>query len=257
MGARSRTVALVVLSGTALLGASCSRGEALRSEAIASSEAVTFEASDGTELEGRLFGPDGAQAGVVFAHMAGSDQSAWFVDAARVGDAGYGALTFNFRGTCPGGDAGCSAGEKEVTALPSDLAAAVEELRSTGVQRVGVVGASMGGLAALSVAGSDLGGIDAVVTLSAPSSFSGLSVSPDTLSGLMSATLFIAGNGDGAAAEAAQSMYDAAAQPKRVEIVTTDDHGTDLLTGNAGGRVRDAIDLWLGQHLSDTGASPA
>jgi pimeloyl-ACP methyl ester carboxylesterase len=249
MCARSRSVAaLVALIGVTILGA-CSRGDALRSEAVAASEPVTFDAPDGTELAGRLFGPPGADAGIVFAHMAPSDQTAWYTDAARAGGDGLRALTFDFRGYCPGSDGGCSAGDKDVTAVPSDLAAAVAYLRSTGVQHVAIVGASMGGTGALNVAATDPEGIDAVVAISAPVSFSGLNVSPETLSALTSASLFIAGNGDGAAADAAQQMFNAAGQPKRVEIVTSDDHGTDLLTGNAGGRVRDAMDQWLAQYL--------
>jgi dipeptidyl aminopeptidase/acylaminoacyl peptidase len=98
MRARSRSaVALVALVGV-IAGGSCSRGEELRSEAIAASEPVTFQTADGTELAGRVFGPPGADAGIVFAHMAPSDQTAWFADAARLGEEGYRALTFDFRG---------------------------------------------------------------------------------------------------------------------------------------------------------------
>ena len=78
----------------------------------ANSKAITFESTDGVTLAGRLFGPDQGTAGVVLAHMLPSDQSAWYFFANRLGERGYRVLTFNFRGYCPGGEAGCSEGEK-------------------------------------------------------------------------------------------------------------------------------------------------
>ena len=52
------------------------------------------------------------------------------------------------------------------------------------------------------------------------------------------AKLFVAGAGDAAAAADAQRMYDQSVPPKRVEIVPSDDHGTDLLEGSQGPNVR-------------------
>ena len=252
MGARPRIVAVTTaLFGVALLASACAQGQALRSDAIVASEEVTIEASDGTALAGRVFGPSDATAGIVFAHMAGSDQSAWYVEAQRMADAGYRTLTYDARGTCPGGDAGCSDGEADPSEGPSDLAAAVSYLRDGSVERIALVGASMGGTAALSLAATAPTGVAAVVTLSAPQTFSGLGVSPETLSSLPTATLFVAGTGDAAAAADAQRMQGSAAQPSSLEIVTSDDHGTDLLTGNAGGRVRDAMDAWIGRYLAE------
>ena len=48
------------------------------------------------------------------------------------------------------------------------------------------------------------------------------------------AKLFVAGAGDAAAAADAQRLYDQSVPPKRVEIVPSDDHGTDLLDGEPG-----------------------
>jgi len=255
VGVRPRIVAVsTALVGVAVLASGCARGAELRSEAVAASEEVTIEASDGTTLAGRVFGPADATVGIVFAHMAGSDQSAWYLDAQRMADAGYRTLTYDARGTCPGGDAGCSEGEADPSLAPSDLAAAVSRLRVDGVDRIALVGASMGGTAALSLAATAPAGVAAVVTLSAPQTFSGLGISPTTLSGLPTATLFIAGTGDTAAATDAQRMQAVAAQPSSIEIVTSDDHGTDLLTGNAGGRVRDAMDAWIGRYIGEDAA---
>lgn len=213
------------------------------------SRAVTFPSTDGVELAGRLFEAEGASAGVVLAHMRPADQRSWFGFADTLADEGYRALTFNFRGYCPGGDGGCSSGEPDFPSLWRDVLSAVRYLRSTGVPRVAVIGASMGGTAALVAAAQPEGRVGPVATLSAPVSIDGLSVTPETLVAVTSAKLFVAGNGDASAAADAQGMYDGSAPPKRVEIVPSEDHGTDLLEGNQGPNVRQLLLGWLAAFL--------
>ena len=108
----------------------CNQSEAIRQQALEDSTEVTFEASDGVQLAGRIFGPDTATVGVVLAHMQPADQSSWFDFADRLAGQGYRALTFNFRGYCPGDDAGCSQGEKDVGAIWQDVQGAVDFVRS-------------------------------------------------------------------------------------------------------------------------------
>jgi hypothetical protein len=105
----------------------------------------------------------------------------------------------------------------------------------------------MGGTSSLIAAAKDQG-VDVVVTLSAPTSFEGLTVDTDVLSQVTAAKLFIAGVGDGSAADSAQELYDLSPPPKRVEILTTDDHGTDILTGNQAGPARTLILNYLAQY---------
>jgi pimeloyl-ACP methyl ester carboxylesterase len=242
-------VPLAILVGVAVVAAACSRQAELRSRALADSRVVTFLTADGVRLDGRLFGPSDAGAGLVLAHMLPSDQSAWYPLAGHLADQGYRVLTFDFRGYCPGGDAGCSEGTKQVDAAPADLQAAVDFLRAQGVSRLGLIGASMGGTAAIRVASTEEAAILTVVTLSAPQVIDGLSAGAAELQTVSAAKLFIAGNGDTTAAQAAAAFYGASIQPKRYEILTTADHGTDLLTGSQGQRVIDLIDLWLAASL--------
>lgn len=230
----------------------CNQAEEIRKQALADSTAVMFESIDGVRLAGRLFGPEGAVAGVVLAHMKPADQSSWFDFADQLGEMGYRTLTFDFRGYCPGGDAGCSEGSKDISAIWQDVAGAVGFLRTQGVRRIGLVGASMGGTASLVYASQGGVSIDAVVTLSAPDAIEGLTAGPDVLQAVNAAKLFLAGNVDGNAAAAAQAFYDETVQPKRVEILTTADHGTDILEGNQAEIARNLIAGWLGQHVPVT-----
>lgn len=236
------------LAAVSLAAAACGdRAADVERFALDRSTAVTFEASDGVKLAGRVFGDDNAGAGVVLAHMLPADQTSWYAFAERLGDAGYRALTFDFRGYCPGGGGGCSQGEKNITAIWQDVQGAVTYLRNQGVQRVALVGASMGGTASLIVAGQPGSDIRAVATLSALASIEGLTVTPEVLQGITAAKLFIAGNGDTGPAQDAQAFYNATLQPKRVEILPSNDHGTDLLTGNQSENVRTLLLSWLEQ----------
>jgi pimeloyl-ACP methyl ester carboxylesterase len=246
---KTTTVAAVVFLVAVFAAASCSRTAQQQSEAIAASTAVTFRTDDGVELAGRLFGPSEASAGIVLAHMFPADQSAWYETAAALGDMGYRVMTFDFRGYCPGGDAGCSQGSKDVSQTSSDLDAALAYLRSLGPSRIGLAGASMGGTASLLTSAGEGDGIAAVVTLSAPQSFLQLQITPDQLATISAAKLFIAGTGDASAAAAAETMYEQSGEPKRVEIVTSNDHGTDLLHGNQGSHVQQLLQGWFAQYL--------
>ena len=221
------------------------------SAALEASSPTTFDNDAGRSLAGRLFGPDDAAAGVVLAHGFSASQETWFPFADRLGDEGFRVLTFNFRGYCPGGDGGCSEGQRSVDDAPADLRSAVDALRADGVSRIAVVGSSMGGTASLLVAADDGVELAAVVALSAPAQFEGLAVGPDQLAAIEEPKLFVAGTEDASAAATAQSFFDSSLQPKRLEILTTGDHGAEILRGNQGEQARNAILGWFDAYLTD------
>lgn len=240
---RRRPLAVVVVVSL-LVAAGCS-GDGPRVD-LTGTEEVTFESEDGVPLAGRLFGE--GETAVVLSHMRPADQSSWFRFAERLADGGYQVLTYNFRGYCPGGDAGCSEGERDLSAIWRDVLGAVDFVRSRGAASVSLVGASMGGTASLVASARGDVTVDAVVTLSAPASFEGLVADAALLSQTTAAKLFVAGVGDAQAARDAQVMFDQSPQPKRVEIVGSDDHGTDLLTGGKAEQVRRLIETFLAQQ---------
>lgn len=124
---------------------------------------LVLTTEDGQTLSANVFG-DGA-VGVILAHMRGRDQSTWFPFAQDVASAGHTALTLDFRGY------GDSSGERDEN-LAADLVAAVEYFAAQDASAIIVVGASMGGTAAINVASEwNLGG---VISLSAPGDFRGM-----------------------------------------------------------------------------------
>ena len=244
---RSLTKHLAVVGLAAILVGACNEPNPAPSSPEGSVE-VTFPSTDGVSLSGRLFGPEEASVGVVLSHMLPADQRSWFDFARTLAGQGYLALTFDFRGYCPGGDGGCSEGERQVAAIWQDVEGAIAFLRTRGVRQVVLIGASMGGTASLVAAAHEGQGVTAVVTLSAPIEIEGLAATRDVLADATAAKLFIAGNDDTVAAEAAEQLYEGSILPKRYELVTTSDHGTDLLTGNQAGAVeRLALD-WLARY---------
>jgi pimeloyl-ACP methyl ester carboxylesterase len=176
---------------------------------------------------------------VVLAHMFPGDRSSWSEFSALLAQEGYRTLAFDFRGY------GGSGGEKDIPEIWRDVLAATVVLREKGSTKVVVVGASMGGTAALVAAAREPEAIDGVVTLSAPSTFMGLTAAPESLVGVSVPKLFVAADGDGSAAQTAQAFYDQAPPPKRVEIVPGTEHGTDLLQGRQSEVVRRLVTSFL------------
>jgi dienelactone hydrolase len=194
-------------------------------------ETVRFTADDGVELVGEVRG--GGEPAVVLLHMYPAGRESWAPFASRLADEGYTALSFDFRGY------GESGGSKRIDQIWRDALAAVRFMRSRGHGRIALVGASMGGTAALIVAArAELGG---VVTLSAATSFMGLTIPTEALVLIDEPKLFVAAQGDVSAATAAQELYAGSPGSKEVEIVAGSDHGTDLLGGEQGGAVQTAI----------------
>jgi pimeloyl-ACP methyl ester carboxylesterase len=191
-------------------------------------ETVRFATEDGVELVGELHGDGGV--GVILLHMFPSDRASWSSFAEQLADEGYTALSFDFRGY---GDSG---GDRVIAEIWRDALAAVRFMRGRGFERIVLVGASMGGTAALIVAARE--DLEAVVTLSAASSFMGLSIPPEAVELIDEPKLFVASLGDGPAAVTAQQFYALAPSPKRVEVVNGSDHGIELVEGERAQAVR-------------------
>ena len=184
--------------------------------------AVNFVTEDSVVIKGHLYGA--GRVAVVFAHMFPNDQRAWAPFAAEVAGQGYAALTFDFRGY------GETGGQQDVSRIDRDLVAAVRFLRERDYDQVVLVGASMGGTAALKVAArEDLADvIVGVVAISAPESFRGL-VARDDVSRISVPVLFVASEGDDAAAQSLASLFERAGGPKDRRLFSGSAHGTELL----------------------------
>ena len=194
-------------------------------ELLAMSEPVSLRGEGEVHLEGRLFGS--GEVGVVLAHMGGSgDQSQWLALAGLLAEHGYRVLTYNRRGTCPGGDLGSSGGRNEGGGW-QDLTFLVERLRDAGARRVIVGGASLGAMESLYALSRGLDA-DGLIWVSGIDLYQGVPVT-EQVDDLTVPKLFIAGEFDDEPAEL-QRVFERNA-PGQNEIVTLDtgEHGTDIL----------------------------
>jgi esterase/lipase len=200
-----------------------------------SGNTVSFTTDDGVDLVGELRGE--GDTAVILLHMYPSDRTAWSPFAELLAEEGYTALAFDFRGY------GNSDGDRVVSEIWRDTLAAVRFMRQRGHDRIVLVGASMGGTAALIVGAREE--LDGVVALSAPSSFMGLTILPEALEIIEEPKLFVAAEGDTSAAATAQQLYAAVPQPKRIEVVDGSAHGIELVVGSEGAAVRRSVVAFL------------
>jgi pimeloyl-ACP methyl ester carboxylesterase len=237
--------AAVLLAMMSVLAVACGGGgkeaptpaaTATGTAALPLREGLKIETEDGLGLSATSYGA--GPTAVILAHMRGSDQRSWSATARRLASGGeYTVLTFDFRGH--GGSDGGDLGD-----IDKDMRAAIQFMRADGFDKVFVVGASMGGTAALAVASEeDLAG---VVAISAPAQFQGI----DALARIDQVTepkLFIAASGDEPYVHDLEEMFERAAEPKDRRLFDGNEHGTALLEGDQGEQVLQAIEQFLQQ----------
>ncbi|MCA1831956.1 MAG: alpha/beta hydrolase [Actinomycetota bacterium] len=200
---------------------------------------VTFHVpGDSVTLAGATWGS--APVGVVFAHTFRDTKESWAPFAETIASRGFLTLAFDFRGY------GESKGKKDPSKNDVDLEAAIAEIKALGATKVFLVGASMGGTAALVVAArEELAG---VVAVSVPTEFSdidALAAAPSIEEPL----LLVAADGDPDGAATSARRLEAATGNSTLDVIRgSRAHGTDLLEGPTAGRVSTDIAQFLIDH---------
>ncbi len=176
---------------------------------------VTFMTEDNIELNGNIFGSGNKW--VMLSHMFPTDQTSWFEFAEMLKENGYIVLTYDFRGY------GKSGGPLDVSKLDIDLTAALKYIKQYDPELIYLMGGSMGGTASLFVASEER--IDGVISFSSPDEFEGISAI-SVIGDIVAPKLFIASKGDASATQSATEMYEKSMEPKMLEILDGDSHGT-------------------------------
>ena len=195
---------------------------------------VEIVTEDNVGLKGKIFGQ--GKVGIVLAHMYPADQSSWTPTARKLSALKYRVLTFDFRGY------GLSEGTKNIPQIDMDMLAAAQTLQKE-TEKIYVIGASMGGIAALNAALKlEVSGI---ISLSAPQEFMGLK--PGNVEDIKAPKLFLASAGDRIAADSARVFYEQANEPREIEILKGNKHGTDMLR-DQNSEAFELITNWLERH---------
>ena len=196
---------------------------------------------ENTVLNGRLFG-DEHPVLVVLSHMRPNDQTAWYPFAQELADAGYAALTFDFRGY------GASLASKDDSKLDDDLSAVLRYMRETGKEQIFLIGASMGGTASLIVAEREA--IEGIISISAPSEFQGHDARK-AVAEIDAPLLLLASEDDAAARISLVELEDAAGGDAESQLYTGGEHGTNMFEGPNAAAIRARIFQFLEEHSSN------
>jgi alpha-beta hydrolase superfamily lysophospholipase len=200
---------------------------------------VRFSAADGTKLVGHRYG-SGTTA-VVLVHQIRGSICQWAPYAKRLAGLGYTAFALDLRGN----------GDSQRRAYPAnqryggDVAAAVNAVRRIGARKVFVVGASLGGSAAISAAANTRPAVDGVVSVSGAADLAG---AIDAVTRVQVPSLFVAGADDTDFANDARRLYAASnAKDKTLEVLPgAYEHGTQLVAARSS--VRALIENFLRTH---------
>jgi pimeloyl-ACP methyl ester carboxylesterase len=199
----------------------------------AAGQEVTFPATDGVVLHGRVYGHGDTT--VILSNMGDNDPGPWNTFAPVLAAQGYRVLTYSFR--YPLRTNAFIAAYAEAT-VP-DLLGAVAYARSGGATRIVLCGASLGGITVGKVGAR--AGAAAVVIISAEQDLSeyGLVVSPAELAALTVPKLFIASERDTYTPYAlTKQFYDNAPEPKQLHTYPGGVHGVGLFATGDGDDLR-------------------
>ncbi|HXI42740.1 MAG TPA: alpha/beta fold hydrolase [Bryobacteraceae bacterium] len=196
-------------------------------------EHVSFSTEDGWVIHGDLYGT--GDRAVVLAHGGRFEKGSWGKQALVLVKAGFRALAIDLRGFGLSKEGPQFA--RSDFGSPLDVLAAVRYLREKGARSVSVVGASMGGDAALDAVAAAPGEIDRLVLLA-----SGAYGQPEKWKGRK---LFIVARGDandaGPRLPKIRAQYEKAPDPKELIIVEGSAHAQFLFQTDQGERVMHEI----------------
>ena len=189
-----------------------------------------FRAADRTRLVGHRFGT--GTTAVILGHQSGGSLCEWVPYARSLARRGLFVFAFDFRGHGFSQHRSFPASRR----LGADVTAAVKALRRLGKRKIVLVGASMGGLAAIVGAANARPAVSGVVALSSPDVYEGMN-GVTAARRLRVPALYVAAADDRSgdhdfAAEARRLHAATASAEKRLEVVVGSDHGIRLLTSS-------------------------
>lgn len=204
--------------------------------------AIRFRATDGATLVGLVLGPARARAGVVLSHESDGEICGWLPYGRRLARLGYRVLVYTARGY-----GSSPLPRRRTTRYELDVAGAAAELRRRGVQRVVLVGGSMGAMSSLIAGAAVRPAVAGVVAVSPGLSFRGLNPLRH-VPALRVPVLYVVAEDDGDFSAQVRTLHDATgSRDKRLVAVPGVGHGRGLVYGREPEpvRVRAEIEAFL------------
>ncbi|HEU5368986.1 MAG TPA: alpha/beta fold hydrolase, partial [Ktedonobacterales bacterium] len=199
---------------------------------------VHFQTSDHLQLAGLLYGQ--GKTAIICSHQSNSSKLIWSASGIpqRLAQRGYLVLAYDFRGYGESASGG-------TLNYDADLRAAITFVGQQGATRIGLLGASMGGTVSLKVAASEP--VSAVITLSAPEHFSGISVSDGEVQAITAPKFFV-NSQDDTYAQDTEHMYTLASQPKQLQMYPGLAHGVAIFDGPYGASLTQLLLDFIAQY---------
>ncbi|MPZ98989.1 MAG: alpha/beta fold hydrolase [Dehalococcoidia bacterium] len=234
--------ALLFLAGGALVACSTPAAPSRQTEPSAEptdAHVERIETADGVGLDARLYAGSGPRL-AIFMHGYGGRQQAWVPTIeALLQKLDAAALTFDFRGHGDSDQAPVDTGR-----LVADVTAAVAFARDHGYTSIVLIGASMGGTAAIVVAEKDPN-LAGVIALSAPAQFGALDALA-AIAGVEAPLALLAARGDLSAADSLRLLREEAGLPTTHSwLYDGEAHGTELLDSEQGPAVQQYVERLL------------
>jgi pimeloyl-ACP methyl ester carboxylesterase len=239
--------ALAGCAGSSAPRSSTASPVASPSAAAATGRAVSFTATDGVRLSGRLYGT--GTTAVVLSNMGDNDPTRWDAFAPTLAARGYLVMTYSFR--YPPNASPFTSDMARHTV--DDLRGAIAQLRVGGATRFVLAGGSLGGMATAKVAAAEKSA--AIVVLAAPVDLDDYDfhVLPAELKGPMP-KLFLAAEDDTVVPfTSTQRMFDQAAQPKELMSYDGSEHALHLFDGEHAKELSDALVSFITAKAPPTG----
>jgi dienelactone hydrolase len=209
------------------------------------SNAVQFKASDGATLRGVLLGPRTSRRGVVIAHEGAGGLCNWLPYGRRLARLGYRVLVFDLRGFVSSPRTRQRQGRHDL-----DVVGAARELRRRGVQRVALVGGSLGAMAVVAAAPQISPAVAGIIVASPGLVFRDLDAGAAAPSVRVPA-LFVVSTEDGEFPSSTRTIYDRAASgDKRLVLVPGTRHGYELVLSGDVASNRALFEEFLAKHLN-------
>ena len=202
-----------------------------------------FHAADGTKLVGHRFGK--GTTAVILTHQSEGDLCDWLPYAKRLAARGYFVFPIDFRGY--GFSDTPLAGQYRYV---QDIAAAAKALRQLGKRKIFVVGASMGGIAAVVAGASVSPPLAGLVSISSPARYRGMDgvkAGPRLRVPVLYLAATADDNGGFDFSEDAEAMFaKTAAKDKWLELLPGAAHGIGLMASSA--RAKTLVEGFLRAH---------
>jgi dienelactone hydrolase len=212
----------------------------------AGEQVTRFPGGDGT-LPGVLLGT--GTVGIIFGHQTDGGICQWIETAREFAAKGYRTLVFDFDGY------GLARSTRSAT-ITADVVSASEYLKTVGVTRIALVGASMGGAGVVTASVKVSLPVAAVVSLSGSNALRTDAEPVAAAAQLKAPLLCVAAKRDqgGAFATVATGMCPANAPgPRQLFLMDGSDHGVVLYQNQSA--VKSTVDAFLAQYAPPTGAA--